>query len=454
MQRDEKEHDAEYNKILTEPAYIPPFKYIKKWRNRVPRLACLYAAMETGDLHDLPEPGSEEAKAFVRNEVPTTARKAQMVQEFLALAGPGQPLYACAACGIRDPLIEYSDLISLSSVQGVFRVSGEQLRNVYFRINEPYRAAVSIYKDPASGVFYHVHPELVEVHDGIPMVRLCDDCHKDARDSRIPRYSIAAGLDYGCWARVQAQRPGDANFEDLNLAERMVLSPVRTIQLIVQLQPAQAGMGYEGLVGHAISFAQDAPSQLGRTFNLLASVQQLPTTMFITFVGPKGQFDHFKGAIHRMFAMSAPKLMVWLEGLLQLNPSYRQEVNVHEQELAAACQVAISQMLEMVTLVDRPEHVARVAQAATADTARVRVPEQGTGGGPEDIHLVDHMMVHEPYMIEDPASTSVDAFFQLFEVRRCKLFTSLHCHAEPNPRRCPRTRKRPRRRRRLSRRGR
>ena len=217
---------------------------------------------------------------------------------------------------------------------------------------------------------------------------------------------------------------------------------------------SEAGMGYEGLVGHAISFVQDAPSELGKTFDLLARVQQLPTTMFITFVGPKGQFDHFKGAIHRMFAMSAPKLMTWLEGLLQLNPSYRQEVSIHQQELAAACQAAISQMLEMVTLVDRPEHVARVAQAATADTARVRVPEQGTGGGPEDIHLVDHMMVHEPYMIEDPASTSVDAFFQLFEVRRCELSTSLSCHAEPSPRRCLRARKRPRRRRRPSRRSR
>jgi hypothetical protein len=66
---------------------------------------------------------------------------------------------------------------------------------------------------------YHLHPELVHCHNGVPYTMLCHTCHQRVTSTKedLPPNSIASGVDFGYWRRI----PG---LEKPNLHETAILA--------------------------------------------------------------------------------------------------------------------------------------------------------------------------------------------------------------------------------------
>jgi hypothetical protein len=83
--------------------------------------------------------------------------------------------------------------------------------------------AVSYFESQQEGntVFWHLHPEMIDTHkDGSHSAALCPSCHDSIVVlGKIPKLSMAAGVDFGHFDRLGLTHP--------NLHEQLVLSRTR-----------------------------------------------------------------------------------------------------------------------------------------------------------------------------------------------------------------------------------
>ena len=79
-------------------------------------------------------------------------------------------------------------------------------------VDEEARKIVSFYISDEQQL-YHLHPEFVEVSEEenrCPTVTVCDECTAFIRKGKKPKFSIAAGVDFGSPSRIGLPEPNIA----------------------------------------------------------------------------------------------------------------------------------------------------------------------------------------------------------------------------------------------------
>ena len=118
----------------------------------------------------------------------------------------------CAACGKRD-LDAFSEFSVDADEMRIFRLTGEAAATFHNRPMEEKRL-INVYQS-TSGHLYHFIPDLVHTSDGKEMVDLCRKCTEQSSSGRVPKISMANGVDFG---RI-------AELPELSLLEKVVISP-------------------------------------------------------------------------------------------------------------------------------------------------------------------------------------------------------------------------------------
>jgi hypothetical protein len=93
-----------------------------------------------------------------------------------------------------------------------------------------YQAGVSVYCAP-NEMRYHLHPELVDekIENGSTTAQcwLCESCNNGVMTDKIPKMSIAAGVDFGCPSRL--------GLPSLTLTEEYLIAQGRMLISIIKL---------------------------------------------------------------------------------------------------------------------------------------------------------------------------------------------------------------------------
>ena len=148
---------------------------------------------------------------------------------------------------------------------------------------------------------------------------------------KIPKYSIAAGLDFGLSERIELPK--------LTLVEEYVISQARLLVSIVKLTGFQVAQKQSGKSGHVIVFPQDTKKleeELQKCFNsmniapVFPRVEKIHEYISIAFFGSRVQWealvpDFRKGctAPFRNLQVRVPVVYQWLKVLKSVNPHYR-----------------------------------------------------------------------------------------------------------------------------------
>ena len=104
---------------------------------------------------------------------------------------------------------------------------------------------------------------------------ICIKCENDLQKAKIPIYSVAK-LDYGLISRVIQ--------DELTPIEMLLIARHRP--LAVTLKLSKGGTGPDGMIGHAITFAQRGPQSL---IPVLPTIDDdIRNRVHVTFVGRRG----------------------------------------------------------------------------------------------------------------------------------------------------------------------
>ena len=331
---------------------------------------------------------------------------------------------SCATCGIRhiehleDPSISYTKVPLAQPEMAVIRYTPEQTAELFTFMESP-EAIVSIPVDEQwtckrvnlanarsffvtqeNGVpiVWHVHPELVDkLADGSYGVSMCPICH-DAiiANRKIPKLSIAAGVDFGYYVRLGLTSP--------NLHEQLMLARTRLYFALLKVSSnikGQVNMNDENNVRcHAILFPHNASNIASFMYgsdlfeeNGMLNKTELLKLLSMYMVDPDGRPDSIAKSVYRTVNLFARPHVIaqWLVVLKWCNPHYR-DINVED------IQKRVQDMVEWInksilanaTVIDDPEMVeyehglgSDVAQARnveTVDPGAVHEREERMGG--------------------------------------------------------------------------
>ena len=229
----------------------------------------------------------------------------------------GRPLGSCAACGIRDPSLEYSRLAldqlpdgysNMDAVEPHYpdsvataRKRRDALRNSSCLLRERADSEATVevhlsrllscYEHVESGTLYHLHPELVDPPDALNgaieghSVLFCEHCKRRADESKVGALSIAAGIDYGWLQRIPELEP-------LTELETLLLSEIRLYHVVVKVTTKYSATG-RVLKGDVIYFPHDGP--LDTVTTLAGRVDWLTGSDFrFLLIGPDGSHDNLE----------------------------------------------------------------------------------------------------------------------------------------------------------------
>lgn len=261
----------------------------------------------------------------------------------------GCKIYACTLCGIKLPeqnawnytkqeLYSLPQGFSLNEVEtaqynhameveivlptnennGTGTYQLHHLRSIYRSIRE-------------EGKLYKIHPELVIVEENCQeYVMICPLCVKDMKSHELPVMSVAAGVDFGDYRRIDLVLP--------NMLELMIISRMRMFHSIVKIQPnsgRNTRRNYTGykLRTHVTLFRHDTPSVV--PFSLLlqgANTQMtlgqlLEKTIQLEFVRPRKKMDHLTQLAYNTTTITARTYVVyqWYTVLQHMNPLYKND---------------------------------------------------------------------------------------------------------------------------------
>ena len=200
-----------------------------------------------------------------------------------------------------------------------------------------YEKYKSFFADPNTGEAYHLHPHLVTKtvgQDGVATFEtmICERCRQSlsGENAKIPKLSIAAGLDFGKFHEIM-------KLPKLSLLETILISLDIPFGFLVKLK--SIGRAHQNaLKGHVIAFSHDGAAKAAILSEELENDRvQLPHThrdvleyVKAAFVGPLGSKDCLK-------ALALPEgplrcnltyMMEWLKVLVVLNPEYKDRVKI------------------------------------------------------------------------------------------------------------------------------
>ena len=315
-------------------------------------------------FHNQHDPESDEFLDGLLGEIPSEDELMQLTHAFARVTDPSKPIYSCGACGIRDLNREYTVFNVLDELDLLEQQPDESA--AIDAIDAQFRPAVSQWQDPRTLRRFHLHPELVDqANEQRPTTRLCSSCARALREGKRPKWSIAAGVDYGAASRLGLQ--------PLTLPEQVVLARVRLFVTVLKLRGHSTGAArYPAIKGHAICFSQDAPEQLAAQANLIDNLATLDRSLCVAFLGSQGQLERVQMEVGRLVQVRARVLLEWIAAMRALNPRMANAFALGGDEAALEQTCAAAQeRLRQAAIIDDPDSQV-IDAVATDDIARIR----------------------------------------------------------------------------------
>ena len=244
----------------------------------------------------------------------------RVVTEFKDFFNPYLELKTCASCGERRYDVTYS-MNDVTKIKLLRLSSDEIAAYIALGIYSPIRS-VWIDKRSEKFVYFHAHPEFVDIN-GIALLCInCSSCLTRENNPVIPKYCIANGHDFGDISRL----PLSMNILPLTLAERHLIALARPYGSIYKLTNTQRKLN-----GHIISFMHNGALQGSHTLStLFANVMPQPKHLLdavkVAFVGPDDQFEFGRqnAAIScEPLNVRADVVVAWLKMCNIVNPLYK-----------------------------------------------------------------------------------------------------------------------------------
>jgi len=250
--------------------------------------------------------------------------------------------------------------------------------NGHFTAMYPWKVC-SLY-EATDGIFYHLHPELVDVerNSGIASVKVCPTCLKQLQQKHLPRLSIAAGVDFGYYRRLE-------NLQMPNLHESIILSLHEVVHVTIKISSNHCGhvnFGLNRLKAHVILWPQ---------MSVTASIEQLnPNIIFNNdylkrhsfvkyyFLDPSGKnFDHMaKMAFSSGVLLPRPWILYqWFLVLFRVHCWYTVDDFPSYTQFEEMIRLLISDIKEAAVKVNNPNDI-HLENAIGSDVAQVQSTEQ------------------------------------------------------------------------------
>ena len=214
----------------------------------------------------------------------------KIFKRFAADFDKNAALSACASCGVRafemgEVKMFQFHLEMLSHLQ-----LDDDQRTAYLNLPEQYRKAASVFTAD-DGRLFHLHPEFVK-NEVVKVCQSCRDCFV-LPEPKIPKLSLAAGIDFGLIERLGLPSP--------TLVEELLLSRTRLFVNMVKLAgPTAAQRQLAKQKSHVITFpAPEGPTKLAELQRLNSShdrdtyprVENLKEHLGVFFIGSRLQWD-------------------------------------------------------------------------------------------------------------------------------------------------------------------
>jgi len=312
-------------------------------------------------------------------------------------------LLSCGACGIRllermgTIPIRYKQLLLQDEDAQVLAYTTEETNDfdrmkadpactVTIPIDDDWNTrtveiwkAKSVYCWEGSGSYsyWHLHPELVGRDDqGRPCTMVCPICQDKLARKERPKLSIANGIDFGFYRRLQLTLP--------NLHEQLILDRSRLFFATMKVSSNIYGVVDNDLKSrfkcHAILIPHDAPEVASYMFNTdlfgpngMLDLESLKGLLQVYFLDPKGNPD---GLARRVFGTTtimsrAWVLAQWLLVSKWLHPYYK-DLDVSRIRETSTVVDHLNDHIEQTTITETNPDTIRFEQRLGSDVAQVQ----------------------------------------------------------------------------------
>ena len=298
---------------------------------RDPKIALLACAANSGQGrflqtdHDFIITNNDAKIKEIKKEIENNLKKediGKIYENFVSTFNKDAKLFACGSCGMRG--FEMGDTKTkcyhIESLQHLILTKDQEAE--YLKLPEDYRKLCSVYK-AGDGTLFHLHPELIEGE----IVRVCQTCSDHfVRDrNRIPKLSLAAGIDFGILDRLQLPPP--------TLVEELLIAQSRMFVSLVKLVGPSAAQRQSAKKSHVITFPQpDGPTKLAELQRIKSHdretyprVENLSEHIAVCFLGSRLQFESMVPSFEDVQQLQVRVDVVYqhLHLLKSVNPLYR-----------------------------------------------------------------------------------------------------------------------------------
>ena len=347
----------------------------------------------------------------------------------------------CSACGFRrfeenfeevdllDPRVEKFKYDLVERLQFESKYNDPKSRVVIYTDENNSKEVnawdvISIYRH-SDGSYYHLHPELVSTKsDGTQTVMLCQDCLPDkytattnsdgtVNEGRAvrPSLSIAAGVDFGYFRRL--------GLAPLNFHEKTILSLNRLFVAVLKVTLNTSGrVNYNTsskLRAHAVMFAQDSLSVLGKYFQKdadLTSLENMIKDVLLHLIDGKGRCDFLAKRILLSSTIFGRwwNFLSYMRVLKVVSSEFGHIPIPTQEEMQARCELAKTSIVDEAEIVEDRGAVMMEAQIGSdvVEEERQYIPEDDeveVDDGAE-AEVAEDIPVDVTYVFDDPVANS------------------------------------------------
>lgn len=345
----------------------------------------------------------------------TTEQSAAFVKQWIEHMSPDNPLLACATCGIRAITASPDEdfpVVLLDSLPALL-LSDIQKQN-WDSLGD-YKAVKSVYQSKLGPLLYHVHPELVQVLPAsvvtvgraggskhgvtvststlsgsgsmstvtaddprVEVIHCCASCYKSLRAGKLPKYSIAAGIDYGSIRRVGLTKLSTLQW--YCIAQCLVYCVVIKLKSVGDGKwKAAVGSEQSALLGHVLCKAHDGAQQMSVALPRLLYVD-LQSMFQVVWVGTKGERDRKMAAIlaYSELRADAKPMLDHFHMLTKTHPMYAHYTVPHIATVAPMMITLKQAVIENTLIIDEPLAL-EVEKQIGSDVAGVRLHSSDKG---------------------------------------------------------------------------
>jgi hypothetical protein len=249
------------------------------------------------------------------------------------------------------------------------------LRNI-----EPWRV-MSVYESREHGLF-HLHPELVDVgKGGIESVLLCPYCSDLVKNvdadplKRVPWFSIANGIDFGYYKRLDLTAP--------NLHEEVILGRVRAVIASYKIKSNMCGcrtITRDKIQCNAVLFCQEKFEELSEMLSghQMFDEKGLELLIQIFLLDDKGELDNLvRMACGRADILARPSVVAeWITVLIHVHLYYKDIEVPSVIDIMKRIDKTNNSILKNATRVDEVD-VNEVERMVGTDVAQVQQVDDG-----------------------------------------------------------------------------